>query len=101
MGTLAFAYFESYVNLSLQGSYEPDVTGVNGVKIYSWAPKGFAHQFDWKVSRIFFYCGLWTFDNWNWHRSGPWYDLSRKYSVDIISKSDFDKYLAKLSEKKP
>lgn len=38
---LAIVYVLAYSVLSAFGRYEPDVVGLNGVKVYAWAPLGF------------------------------------------------------------
>lgn len=91
MGIALTKYCCSYTTFSLEGQFEPEVIGLNGVKFYSWAPKGFVDKFEWDNSRVTFYRGLWALDNLFWHKSGPGYDLPGNYPVDFVPQGDIGK----------
>jgi hypothetical protein len=53
-------YAGSYLVLSMNGRYEPAVIGINYVKFYQWAPKGFVDHYRWRRGWIYFYYPLYT-----------------------------------------
>jgi hypothetical protein len=65
----ACLYCGSYLLCSVQGRFEPMIIGLNGVKCYSWAPRGFCHEYKWNHKRERLYYGLWFLDTHLWHRS--------------------------------
>jgi heme O synthase-like polyprenyltransferase len=59
----------SYLALSLNGLFYPAVIGLNGVKWYSWAPRGFASEteYKWNTGMLVFYLPLWYVDKEFFH----------------------------------
>ena len=75
------AYVASYFALTLNGRFEPGVWGINGVKRYDWAPKGFVRGYRWNMRLIYFYAPLYVLDRHFWHEFG---DAGRgKYPINI------------------
>jgi hypothetical protein len=91
-GLLAFALFSyigSYVWRSERGRYEPAIIGLNGVKSYGWAPKGFVTDFRWNHTLMRAYFPLYFLDNRFWHTPDDAYRGNypiNKVSVDDIGK---------------
>jgi hypothetical protein len=79
-------YSISYLILSLQGRYEPQAIGLNGVKWYGWAPRGFVTDFRWNSSIGAFYLPLYSLDTSLWHTSDRAY--SDRYPVNKVSASE-------------
>ena len=72
--TLAlFAYVGSYLSRSMQGRYEPASIGLNGVKSYAWAPKGFVTDFKWNHPFMRVYFIPYYLDSQLWHTSDDAY----------------------------
>lgn len=80
LGTLLL-YFASYFLLSIAGRYEPEIfgfgrdAGLNHVKQYAWAPKGFPdftniRKFSWQ----WLYVPLWLLDYRVWHTADNAHD---------------------------
>ena len=80
------AYVVSYLVLSLQGRYEPSAIGLNGVKWYRWAPRGFVTDFRWSSSFAAVFLPLHFLDTKMWHTS----DRARfdRYPVNEVSASE-------------
>ena len=49
--TLLLIYIGSYALLSSGGCYEPAAIGLNGVKWYGWAPRGFVDHYRWNAGQ--------------------------------------------------
>jgi hypothetical protein len=73
---LLFAlYVGTYVTLSLQGRYEPNVAGLDGVKWYSWAPAGLVYEqpagsrrlAKWNMPLVWAFWPLHRLDTSYWH----------------------------------
>jgi len=67
----ACLYCGSYLHCSVQGRFEPVAIGIAYVKGYSWAPRGFVHEYKWNRMRERLYYGLWFLDTHLWHKSAP------------------------------
>ncbi len=80
------AYILSYLALSLQGRYEPSAIGLNGVKWYRWAPRGFVTDFRWNSSMGAAFLPLHFLDTKLWHTSGRAH--SERYPVNEVSASE-------------
>lgn len=89
IGIGALVYCSYYFYLSKTGRFEPEAIGLNGVKWYGWAPKGFVDKFKWKNSRLTFFYGLWLMDAHLWHTEQALYH--GKYPIDTVPQSDTDK----------
>lgn len=89
VAALLGCYVCSYWLLSLNGRFEPDVIGLNGVKSYGWAPAGFVTHFKWHVRLVYFYCPLYLGDIRLWHKSDD--ALSGQYPTDIVRVEDIGK----------
>lgn len=83
---LGCAYVGSYLVLSLNGTYEPGSIGLNGVKSYSWAPRGFVTDFRWRRGLMVSYSPLYIVDQRYWHTPDKAY--SGVYPVDWVSQED-------------
>jgi hypothetical protein len=64
---LLVIYLSSYLCLSLGGRYEPAGIGLNGVKSYNWAPRGFVTDYRWNRAPEAFYLPLYAVDILFWH----------------------------------
>lgn len=80
------AYIGSYLLLSLNGIYEPGSIGLNGVKSYSWAPRGFVTDYKWHRGLMVSYFPLYLMDRRYWHT--PDKANSGMYRVDRVSQED-------------
>ena len=63
-------YFGAYVMLSVQGTYVPLAWGVSWVKVYAWAPRGFASGpagTEWHPVLVYSFLPLWGLDRHLWH----------------------------------
>ena len=89
LGCCLILYFASYLILSLFGCFEPEAIGLNGVKSYAWAPKGFVHDFHWNRPLLIGYLPLWMADNHLWHKMDD--AGSGKYPIDEVSQEDIGK----------
>jgi hypothetical protein len=78
---LLIAYLGSYLCMSLYGSFEPEVIGLNGVKVYTWAPAGFVKNYKHRQALYYIYLPLWLADRAQWHRDGEAY--GSKYPVHV------------------
>jgi hypothetical protein len=65
---LILSYPVSYIWRSLQGRYEPALIGLNGVKVYGWAPRGFVDDYKWRRGIRLVYAPLSFIDDRLWHR---------------------------------
>lgn len=81
-----FAYLASYLILSLQGRYEPADIGLNGVKKYAWAPRGFVSEFNWDATRMQVYFPLYYCDCRFWHTSDDAFD--KGYPINKVEVKD-------------
>ena len=84
-----FSYVGSYMWRSERGRYEPASIGLNGVKSYGWAPKGFVTDFRWNHTLMRAYFPLYYLDNRFWHTPDDAYRGNypiNKVSVDDIGK---------------
>jgi hypothetical protein len=91
-GTLVlaiFAYVGSYSWRSTRGRYEPAAIGLNGVKWYGWAPKGFVTNFKWNRTLMLVYYPLYYFDNRFWHTSDDAY--GGKYPINQVTSREIGK----------
>ena len=75
LAVCACLYCGSYLLCSVQGRFEPVEIGLAYVKGYSWAPRGFVHEYKWNRMHERLYYGLWFLDTHLWHKSGPSPDL--------------------------
>ena len=83
------AYIFSYVRISSRGRFEPTVIGLNGVKIYGWAPEGFVSEFKWSRPKLLFYYPLHLIDTRFFHSSN---DASgERFPIDEVSKEEIGK----------
>ena len=64
---LAFVYVGTYLLLSLGGRYEPAAWGVDNVKWYAWAPRGFVQDFRWNRGPMLAFLPLYYLDTHFWH----------------------------------
>ena len=76
------AYIGSYLALSLQGRFEPSAIGLNGVKWYACAPRGFVTEFQWNSNLQTVYLPLYVLDTKLWHTSDDAY--SDRYPINEI-----------------
>ena len=86
---ILLVYAVSYTSLSIQGRYEPLFIGLNGVKGYGWAPRGFVRDFVWSRWCFKVYFPAWYADNMLWH--SPEAVSSGKYPVDEVKQEDIGK----------
>jgi hypothetical protein len=86
LGLIITIYLGSYLLLSLQGRFEPAAIGLNGVKSYAWAPKGFVNEFKWNNSFVIFYSPLYAIDQWYWHTDEAFH--RNKYSINEVANED-------------
>ena len=81
------AYIGSYMWRSSRGRYEPAVIGLNGVKLYDWAPNGFVTDFRWNRTLALAYLPLYFLDTRFWHTSddahGSRYPINKVAAKDI------------------
>ena len=89
-------YIGSYLALSVQGSFEPAVIGLGGVKRFMWAPRGFVTHFRWNSTMRAAYMPLYLLDTRLWHTSDDAY--SDRYPVNSVPASEIDKVYAAWSE---
>jgi hypothetical protein len=87
--SLLLLYVGSYVALSANGCYEPEGIGLNGVKWYAWAPRGFVDHYVWRQSLRIAYFPLSYLDVRFWHT----YDRARtgEYPIDEVRPEDIGK----------
>lgn len=83
------AYMGSYLWRSSRGRFETLSIGLNGVKNYGWAPRGFVEKFRWNQSLVIAYYPLWFLDNRFWHESLD-ADLGR-YPINEVSPGEIGK----------
>lgn len=79
-------YIGSYVTISIHGRYEPCAIGLNGVKSYSWAPRGFVTDYKLHNRLWFFYCPLYGLDKHFWHTDQD--AFSGKYPINRVDQKD-------------
>jgi hypothetical protein len=60
-------YVGSYIARTMNGRYEPGIIGLNGVKVYFWAPYGFVDGFEWNGKLRTIYYPLYALDFRFWH----------------------------------
>jgi hypothetical protein len=64
---LIATYVGVYIGLSANGQYIPTVFGLNGVKWYDWAPRGFVKDGQWNGRVMVVFLPLWKLDRRSWH----------------------------------
>ncbi len=84
--TLLLIYIGSYALLSSGGCYEPAAIGLNGVKWYGWAPRGFVDHYRWKRWPGILYVPLYVLDIRAWHANA--YAAPGRYPVDEVKPKD-------------
>ncbi len=60
-------YIASYTAMSVRGQYEPAIIGADHVKLWAWAPDGFAPNGLWRPRLIYVYAPLYLLDTRLWH----------------------------------
>ncbi|MGM0487948.1 MAG: hypothetical protein ACQESR_14445 [Planctomycetota bacterium] len=90
LGFLLGVYFSVYVVLSLNGRYEPAVIGLNGVKCYAWAPRGFHANLTWRQEPLMFFAPLYGADTWLWHAEDEAH--SGRYPITEVDRNNIWKY---------
>ena len=90
LGLLLAAYIAVYLVLSLGGRYEPGTFGLNGVKVYSWAPCGFYAELTWRHEPEIFFLPLYLIDTHLWHTPDAAY--SGRYPITEVAPEDIWKY---------
>jgi hypothetical protein len=83
-------YVSAYVVLSVSGRYEPAAIGLNGVKCYSWAPRGFHTNLTWRRKSLIFFAPLYCADRWLWHTDDA--SESGRYPITYVAREDVWKY---------
>jgi hypothetical protein len=83
---LLLIYIGSYVVLSAGGCYEPATIGLNGVKWYGWAPRGFVVGYKWRRCPMIIYAPLLFLDERCWHT--PEKSDSGQYPIDEVRGED-------------
>ena len=87
--TLLVLYVGTYVALSLGGRYEPAGIGLNGVKFYAWAPRGFVTDYVWNHPLMCLYLPLYGLDIHLWHSTlAGWEAEYSKYPVNKVESED-------------
>ena len=86
---LLLIYVGSYLMLSISGRFEPEAIGLNGVKWYAWAPRGFVHDYRWRKSLRTVFIPLWIADTHLWHTSDK--AGGGRYPVDRVDEKDIGK----------
>jgi len=81
------AYVGSYIILSVQGRFEPAAFGLNGVKAYIWAPRGFLSHFRWNQTLRAAYMPIYWLDTRFWHTMDDAY--TDRYPVNSNPASEF------------
>lgn len=86
---MLLAYGGSYMVRSVRGRYDPGAIGLNGVKVYVWAPEGFVNEFRWNQRLLRIYYPLYTLDSRFWHTS----DKARHgvYPINEVAQEDIGK----------
>ena len=84
-----FMYIGSYLWRSTQGRYEPAAIGLNGVKWYHWAPRGFVTDFRWNQTLVQAYYPLFFIDTRFWHTSDDAY--RGRYPINQVATEDIGK----------
>lgn len=79
-------YISSYLALSLQGRYEPELIGVGVVKQFGWAPRGFVTDFRWNYTLIAIYFPLYLLDTRLWHTTEA--ASSDRYPVNDVTAAE-------------
>jgi len=87
---LLTTYVAVYVVLSVSGRYEPAAIGLNGVKCYSWAPRGFHADLKWRQKPLIFFAPLYCADRWVWHTDDA--ADSGAYPITEVAREDIWKY---------
>ena len=85
--SLTLVYISTYLLLSANGRFEPGIIGLNGVKAYDWAPKGFVHDFKWNRKFCLFYEPLWVLDINLWHTN----PREGHYPINEVAAKDIGK----------
>jgi len=92
IASLLAVYVADYLRRTLQGRYEPGTIGLNGVKTYAWAPRGFVSDFRWNPNFIRFYLPLLVLDQGLWH---TWEAAETgKYPVNRVGRDEIGKVYA-------
>jgi hypothetical protein len=79
-------YAGPYLFLSTHGKFEPAIIGLNGVKEYEWAPKGFVHGYKWNHTLENIYFPLLLADNHCWHTFEE--SQTTNYPVDRVQQKN-------------
>jgi hypothetical protein len=79
---IVFAYVGSYFWRSTRGRYEPAAIGLNGVKWYRWAPRGFVTDLRWNHNLIYGYYPLFFLDTRLWHTDDA---RDRRYPIHEVA----------------
>jgi hypothetical protein len=89
---LLLLYVGSYAALSVGGRYEPAGIGLNGVKFYAWAPRGFVKDYVWNHPLQCVYFPLYVLDIDFWHPIVPRYEEEHsKYPINKVKSEDIGK----------
>lgn len=86
VSSLLFLYIVFYLYLSLNGRYEPETVGLNGVKSYIWAPKYFVTDYKYNNGWFMVYFPLHQIDIRFWHTRDEMY--SDKYPINEVETKD-------------
>ncbi|GAB4139126.1 MAG: hypothetical protein Kow0040_26990 [Thermogutta sp.] len=89
VASILAAYVADYLRRTVYGRYEPWTIGLNGVKTYAWAPRGFVSDFRWNADLVRFYLPLVILDQRLWH---TWEAAeSGKYPVNRVGRDEIGK----------
>lgn len=92
VASILAAYVADYLRRTVYGRYEPWTIGLNGVKTYAWAPRGFVSDFRWNTDLMRFYLPLVILDQRLWH---TWEAAeSGKYPVNRVGRDEIGKVYA-------
>jgi len=80
--SLLCIYVGVYAILSLEGRYEPAAWGLDHVKWYAWAPRGFVQDFQWSRPLMLTFAPLYYLDTRFWHKEED--SHSGKYPVNDV-----------------
>ena len=79
---LLCVYVGVYAVLSLEGHYEPAAWGLDHVKAYAWAPRGFVKDFQWSRPLMLIFSPLYYLDTHYWHKEKD--SHSGKYPINEV-----------------
>ncbi len=86
VGLVLASYNLVYLWLSANGRYEPESIGLNGIKTYAWAPKGFVKEYRWDKTRLRVFAPVWFLDLKFWHTHGA--IDSGNYPINEVADAD-------------